>query len=116
VNILKEIKKEFPEVYDEKMLLEMMWIAVDQEIKWSKHILWKNIIWMWHGNIENYTKWLANNRLSMLGIAPLYPDVISNPYKHLDRLQDNNWEKWNFFESTVVNYSQSSSMNWSWEF
>jgi ribonucleoside-diphosphate reductase beta chain len=24
VNILKEIKKEFPEVYDEKMLLEMM--------------------------------------------------------------------------------------------
>lgn len=115
-NILKEIKKEFPEIYDEKMILEMMDIAVNQEIKWSKHILWKNIVWMSHLNIENYTKWLANNRLSMLGIAPLYPDVISNPYKHLDRLQDNNSEKWNFFESTVTNYSQSSSMNWSWEF
>lgn len=115
-NIVKEIKKEFPEIYDEKMILEMMDIAVNQEIKWSKHILGKNIVWMSHGNIENYTKWLANNRLSMLGIAPLYPDVISNPYKHLDRLQDNNSEKWNFFESTVVNYSQSSSMNWSWEF
>lgn len=115
-NIIKEIKKEFPEIYNESMINEMMWIAVDQEIKWSKHILWKNIVWMSHGNIENYTKWLANNRLSMLWIAPLYPDVISNPYKHLDRLQDNNSEKWNFFESTVTNYSQSSSMNWSWEF
>jgi ribonucleoside-diphosphate reductase beta chain len=115
-NIIKEIKKEFPEVYDEKLILEMMDIAVNQEIKWSKHILWKNIVWMSHQNIENYTKWLANNRLSMLGIPPLYPEVISNPYKHLDRLQDNNSEKWNFFESTVTNYSQSSSMNWSWEF
>lgn len=115
-NIIKEIKKEFPGIYNEKIITDMMDVAVDQEIKWSKHILWKNIIGMSHINIENYTKWLANNRLSMLGINPLYPDVISNPYKHLDRLQDNNSEKWNFFESTVTNYSQSSSMNGSWEF
>lgn len=115
-NIIKEIKKEFPSIYNEKVVNDMMAIAVDQEIKWSKHILGKNIIGMSHINIENYTKWLANNRLSMLWIAPLYPDVITNPYKHLDRLQDNNSEKWNFFESTVTNYSQSSSMNWSWEF
>jgi len=115
-NIIKEIKKEFPEIYDEKMILDMMGVAVDQEIKWSKHILGKNIIGMSHINIENYTKWLANNRLSMLWISPLYPDIITNPYKHLDRLQDNNSEKWNFFESTVTNYSQSSSMNGSWDF
>jgi ribonucleoside-diphosphate reductase beta chain len=52
----------------------------------------------------------------MLNIAPIYPEVTKNPYKHLDRLQDNNSERWNFFESTVVNYSQSSAMNGSWEF
>lgn len=115
-NILKEIKKEFPSIYNEKTITDMMAVAVDQEIKWSKHILGKNIVGMSHINIENYTKWLANNRLSMLGINPLYPDVITNPYKHLDRLQDNNSEKWNFFESTVTNYSQSSSMNGSWDF
>lgn len=115
-NIIKEIKKEFPKIYNENIINEMMKIAVDQEIKWSKHILWKNIIWMSYINIENYTKWLANNRLNMLWINPLYTDVITNPYKHLDRLQNQNSEKWNFFESTVTNYSQSSSMNWSWEF
>lgn len=115
-NIIKEIKKEFPSIYDEQKIVSMMAIAVEQEIKWSQHILWKNIIGMSHENIENYTKWLANNRLSMLGINPLYPEVITNPYKHLDRLQDNNSEKGNFFESTVTNYSQSSSMNGSWDF
>ncbi len=115
-NILKEIKNEFPEIYDEKVLIDMMKTAVDQEIKWSKHILWKSIIWMSHENIENYTKWLANERLNMLWIKPIYDWVTQNPYKHLERLQDNNMEKWNFFESTVVNYSQSSAMNGSWEF
>ncbi|QFR39664.1 ribonucleotide-diphosphate reductase subunit beta [Candidatus Gracilibacteria bacterium 28_42_T64] len=115
-NIIKEIKKEAPEVYDEKMLYDMMDTAVEQEIQWSKHILGKNIIGMGHENIENYTKWLANERLNMLGLAPLYDNVVTNPYKHLDRLQDNNGEKGNFFESTVVNYAQSSAMNGSWEF
>jgi ribonucleoside-diphosphate reductase beta chain len=71
---------------------------------------------MSYENIENYTKWLANERLNMLWIKPLYAWVTQNPYKHLDRLQDNNSEKGNFFESTVVNYSQSSAMNGSWEF
>ncbi len=115
-NILKEIKSEFPDMYDEEMIINMMDVAVKQEIKWSKHILWEKIIGMWHENIENYTKWLANERLNMLWIKPLYSNVVSNPYKHLDRLQDNNAEKGNFFESTVTNYAQSSAMNWTWEF
>jgi len=115
-NIIKEIKSEFSEMYDEQMIIDMMDVAVKQEIKWSKHILGKNIIGMGHENIENYTKWLANERLNMLWIKPLYDNVVTNPYKHLDRLQDNNSEKGNFFESTVTNYAQSSAMNWSWDF
>lgn len=65
---------------------------------------------------EEYTKWLANQRLSMLGIAPAYPEAIKNPYKHLDRLQDANGDKGNFFETTVINYTQSSGMKGSWDF
>lgn len=115
-NILREIKTEFPEMYDEKMIIDMTKTAVKQEITWSKHILGKGIIGMGHDNIEGYTKWLANKRLDMLGIDPIYNDVVSNPYKHLEAMQDNNSEKGNFFESTVTNYAQSSAMKGSWEF
>jgi ribonucleoside-diphosphate reductase beta chain len=38
-NLMLEIKKEFPEMWDEKVIYDMMKTAVDQEIKWSKHIL-----------------------------------------------------------------------------
>ncbi len=115
-NIIKDIKKEFPHIYNEWIIKDMMWVAVDQEIKWSKHILWNRIIWMSEESVENYTRWLANGRLAMLWITPLYPNIITNPFKHLEALQDNNSEKWNFFESTVTNYTQSSSMKWSWDF
>jgi ribonucleoside-diphosphate reductase beta chain len=52
----------------------------------------------------------------MLWIPALYKESITNPYKHLERLQDPNSDKGNFFETTVVNYTQSTSMNGSWEF
>jgi len=115
-NILKEIKKEFPDIYNEGIIVEMMKTAVNQEIKWSKHIINNSVVWMSDINIENYTKWLANQRMSLLWIAPIYKDVISNPFKHLDRLQDQNGDKTNFFESSVTNYTQSSSVKGSWDF
>lgn len=115
-NIFREIRNEFPKMFDSKLIYEMMEEAVSQEITWWKHIIGDKVIWMTNENIENYTKWLSNQRLTLIGLDPLYPKILNNPFKHLNRLQENNLEKWNFFESTVVNYTQSSSMNWSWDF
>ncbi len=115
-HIIKEIQKEFPEIYDEKVIRSMMKTAVDQEIEWGQHILGNKIPGMNKKTTVEYTQWLANQRLELIGLAPLYPEAIENPYKHLDRLQDTNSDKGNFFESTVVNYTQSSSMNGSWDF
>jgi ribonucleoside-diphosphate reductase beta chain len=115
-NILREIKREFPEIYDESVILDLTRTAVEQEITWSNHILGSKIMGINGETTEGYTKWLANQRLAMLGIAPLYPEAMVNPYKHLDRLQDPNGDKGNFFETTVINYTQSSSMKGSWDF
>lgn len=115
-NIIREIKKEFPEVYEESVVIDMAKTAVEQEIVWSNHILGNKIMWINAETTDAYTKWLCNQRMAMLGIAPIYPDAIANPYKHLDRLQDPNADKWNFFETTVINYTQSSSMKGSWDF
>jgi ribonucleoside-diphosphate reductase beta chain len=115
-NIIREIKKEFPEIFDEALIREMTTEAVRQEIEWSDHILGNRIPGINGETTASYTKWLANKRLAMLNLDPLYPEAIENPYKHLDRLQDVNSDKGNFFETTVVNYTQSSSLNGSWEF
>jgi ribonucleoside-diphosphate reductase beta chain len=38
-NIIREIKKEFPSIYKEDVIVDMMKTAVKQEIKWTQHIL-----------------------------------------------------------------------------
>ncbi len=114
--IIKEIEKEFPDMFKKEIIYEMFKNAVDQEIKRSQFILGNTIIGINHQTTENYTKRLANNRLNLIWLEPLYPEIKENPYKHLERLQDNNWEKSNFFESTVTNYTQSSSMKGDWDF
>lgn len=42
-NILREIKREFPEIYSDSIIEEMTRTAVEQEIEWSKHILGNRI-------------------------------------------------------------------------
>jgi len=117
-NIFRELKNEFPQIWNEKKIYEMFAEATRQEIIRSHHILWDKIIWINGKNTEIYTKRLANDRLRQIWLSPLFADVEikDNPYSHLDRLQDTNSEKWNFFETTVTNYTQSSSMKWTWEF
>lgn len=115
-NIIREIRREFPEVYNESIIREMTEKAVEQEIEWSTHILGNKISGMNGETTRDYTRWLANQRLSMIGIEPLFADAIVNPYKNLDRLQDPNADKGNFFETTVINYTQSSNMAGSWDF
>lgn len=115
-SILREIKKEFPKIYNENILIDMMKDAVTQEVAWAKFILGNKIPWMNDKTTQDYTEWLANQRLSMIGVPPIYASSIKNPYKHLDRLQDPNADKWNFFETTVINYVQSSWMKGTWDF
>jgi len=115
-NILKEVRREFPSMFDVEMITSMFRTAVEQEITWTNHIIGDGVPGITRATTELYTKWLANTRLEGLNLPPLFPEVVSNPYKHLEAMADNNGEKTNFFESTVTNYTQSSSMNGSWDF
>ncbi len=65
-NILHEIKKEFPDMRNEKVIEDMFSNAVEQEIKRAQHILGNNVIGINEYTTEKYTKWLANNRLALL--------------------------------------------------
>lgn len=114
--ILKALKKERPDLYDEDLIVSMTKKAVEQEIEWTNHIIGDSIQGFSKEGTDKFTKNLANKRMVLLGIDPIYEGYATNPYKHLDMMDDNNAEKTNFFESTVVNYTQSTSMNGTWDF
>lgn len=103
-------------MWSDDVIREMMQTAVEQEVEWANFILGNRIVGMNKDTTELYTQWLANQRLAMIGIPALYPSATKNPYPHLDRLQNPNADKGNFFETTVINYTQSSGMNGKWDF
>ena len=110
-NMIKEIKREDPEFFDDNEIIEMFKTAVDQEIKWTNHIIGDGILGINKVSTEKYTKYLANKRLKELGMKPIYPGFEENPYVHLEKISDVGGEgsvKTNFFESNVSSYNQSS--------
>jgi ribonucleoside-diphosphate reductase beta chain len=89
--------------------------AVKHEIKWTNHILNNEILGITENSTEQYTKYLANNRLKAIGLEPLYKDekFSKSPYKHLERFADTKKEahtKANFFEAGVTSYVMSSGI------
>lgn len=112
-NIIKEIRKENDVFFSDDEIYEMFEKAVEQEITWSNHIIGNNIMGITKDTIEQYTKFIANERLRAIGLKPLYEGFDKNPYKHLEQISDTTGEgnvKGNFFEANVTAYNQSTAV------
>ena len=112
-NIIKGIKNENPNFFDESLIKDMFQTAVEQEIEWSNHIIGDDILGINKESTEQYTKFIANKRLMEINIDPIYEGVNENPYKHLEKIADTTGEgssKANFFEANVSSYNQSSAI------
>ena len=115
--IILDLSKENSDIFNKELIYKMFNDAVEQEIKWTNHIIGDNILGVTEKTTEQYTKYLANERLKSLGLEIIFEiDGIlatHNPYKHLERIGDTSGDgdvKTNFFEATVTSYNQSSSV------
>lgn len=113
-HLLKEIRNENPDFFNDEEIYSMFRKAVEQEINWTNHIIGNQILGITEETTEQYTKWLANERLRSIGLKPIYKGFNKNPYKHLTKFADTEGEgnvKANFFEGTVTSYNMSSSID-----
>jgi ribonucleoside-diphosphate reductase beta chain len=114
-NIFREIRKENPEIFTESFVEElrgMMATAVDHEITWGQYITRNQISGLSNEVLDQYIRFLANERLSKLGLDILYPEVTDHPMRWLESFINMNGMKTDFFEQKVTNYSKSSNLNW----
>lgn len=114
-NTFKTIKNEFPHLMTPEAIAHirnMFKEAVDLEISWGKYITKDGILGLSPDLIEQFIKYLANKRLSDLGLEVLYPEIglasSNNPLPWFDSFSSFNEQRTNFFEGTVTNYSQNS--------
>ena len=116
-NIIKEIRQERHDFFNDDEIYEMFAKATEQEINWSNHIIGNRVMGITPETIEQYTKFMANKRLKEIGMQPLFEGFDSNPYKQLENIADTNGAgsvKGNFFEANVTSYNQSTAIE-GWE-
>lgn len=111
--LIPEAMEIFPHSHEQ--IYEMFATAVEHESHWAEHIVGDSILGITTASTEQYTKYLANQRLKAIGLEPLFPEMKykKSPYAHLERFSDTKKEantKANFFESSVTSYVMSSSL------
>lgn len=106
IAIFSKIIGEIFDETDKEMVKTMMADAVKHEIEWAHHVYGDKILGISKKSSDQYVKYLANDRLRILKIPPMYPEVTKNPYAHLEGRK-----KENFFEATVSSYDRSESVN-----
>ena len=101
--------KELFDLQNEKdvaLLTDTIKEATEQEIEWGKAIYGDKILGISEKSTEEYLKFLANQRSKLVGTGVLYKGFNTNPYAYLDGAK-----RENFFETKVVEYSQSTAVS-----
>ena len=109
-NMIKTLQKERPELFTKKLLdeiYEMFDRGVELEISWGKYITSGQVLGLSEGLIDSYIRYLANQRLDVVGLKKLY-NVDKNPIAWVDQFSKFNDQRTNFFEGNVVNYAKGS--------
>lgn len=101
--VIDQVRQEEPDLFDEAMrknIMKMMDEAVECEMVFARDVLGKGIAGLSERDMRSYLEYVADQRLAMLGIAPMYHS--KNPFSFMD-LQDVQ-ELTNFFERRVASY------------
>ena len=112
-NIIKELQKEEPELFNEKLkkeLVDMMKNGVNNEIAWGHYVIGDNIQGINKKLIEDYIKYLGNLRLSAIGLPKIYDGYDENPALWVDVLADANSVKTDFFEAKSTAYAKAATL------
>ena len=91
---------------DKEILRTTLMQATEQEIAWGHEIYGDRILGISKKSTTNFVKYLANQRAKVIGLGVLYKGFSENPYAYLDQQK-----RENFFETKVVEYSQSTAVN-----
>ena len=113
-NMIKELRTEKPHMFNDKLeeeIREMMRTGVEHEIAWGQYVTNNEILGLNNTLIDQYIKYLSNQRLKAIGIAELYPEITENPMAWIEGFSNLNSTKTDFFEAKVTNYTKAAAFD-----
>ncbi|GAA8528002.1 ribonucleotide-diphosphate reductase subunit beta [Helicobacter pylori] len=108
-NMINALRNERADLFTPQLInevIEMFKKAVEIEALWGDYITQGKILGLTSSLIEQYIQFLADSRLSKVGIAKVYG--VQHPIKWVESFSSFNEQRSNFFEARVSNYAKGS--------
>jgi len=113
IDMINQIKIENPHLWDADMkdeATQMILQGTQLEIEYARDTMPRGVLGMNAAMMEDYLKFIANRRLSQLGLPEQYPGT-TNPFPWMSEIMDLKKEK-NFFETRVTEYQTGGALAW----
>ncbi|WP_349617369.1 ribonucleotide-diphosphate reductase subunit beta [Azotobacter salinestris] len=113
IDMINQIKIENPHLWDAEMkdeATQMILQGTQLEIEYARDTMPRGVLGMNATMMEDYLKFIANRRLSQLGLPEQYPGT-TNPFPWMSEIMDLKKEK-NFFETRVIEYQTGGALSW----
>jgi len=113
VDVINQIKLENPHLWDQEMrdkATQMILEGTELEIQYARDTMPRGVLGMNASMMEEYLQFIANRRLSQLGLPEQFPGV-TNPFPWMSEIMDLRKEK-NFFETRVTEYQVGGALSW----
>lgn len=113
IDVINQIKIENPHLWDAEMKEEatqMILQGTQLEIEYARDTMPRGVLGMNAAMMEDYLKFIANRRLSQIGLKEEYPGT-TNPFPWMSEIMDLKKEK-NFFETRVIEYQTGCALSW----
>nr|GFA57388.1 hypothetical protein [Tanacetum cinerariifolium] len=110
IDVINQIKIENPHLWDAEMKEEatqMILQGTQLEIEYARDTMPRGVLGMNAAMMEDYLKFIANRRLSQIGLKEEYPGT-TNPFPWMSEIMDLKKEK-NFFETRVIEYQTAEA-------
>lgn len=118
IDVINQIKIENPNLWTDDFknkIIAMVKEGVDLEYAYALDTMPHGILGMNAEMFKEYLEFIANRRLSQIGLDPIYTGAngatLTNPFPWMSEMLDLKKEK-NFFETRVIEYQTGGALNW----
>lgn len=113
IDMINQIKIENPHLWTPEFreeVTQMILEGMTLEIEYARDTMPRGVLGMNAAMMEEYLKFIANRRLSQLGLPEQFSGV-QNPFGWMSEMMDLRKEK-NFFETRVTDYQVGGALSW----
>ena len=113
IDVINQIKLENPHLWTEEFkqeAIQMILEGTQLEIEYARDTMPRGVLGMNAAMMEEYLQFIANRRLSQIGLPEQFPGV-QNPFPWMSEIMDLRKEK-NFFETRVIEYQTGGALSW----